>query len=179
MRALLATTFLLLANSASAETLARNADWIVERLQNGQLTATTENSDGNFFGKTCTSEGDSCAYVLIQNTRCTQGGQTAGLINSSAGTLNVKLSCVGQLNAGRDAKYVFYFDKSEDLEQVIYGASGVTGVAFGLESGQFAVQRFSMNGAPIAVTRLSAEVEKIKSMKRKQPDKESTKGQYL
>lgn len=179
MREIFAAALLFISHAANADILTKSADWIVEVLPNGQITATTENSDGNFLGKTCTADGSGCAYVLIQNTRCSQGAATAGLINSSAGTLNVKLTCVGPLSSGKDDKHVLYFDKTDDLEQVIYGAKGIAGVAFGLDSGQFAVQRFSMNGAPVAVTRLSAEVEKMKNIKRKQLDKDSTKGQYL
>jgi hypothetical protein len=118
----------------------RIGDWAVD-ISGTYSEAYTSNSSGSSFGLLCI---DSCTFYLDSGIQCTENAKTPFLVNADSGSTFVISSCIHFPQNGR----VRYVNSIQDKDVVTAIASGqIIGFAIPLESGDFKVVRFSLNGA--------------------------------
>jgi hypothetical protein len=118
--------------------------------KDGVFAATT-NDSGGLLGLYCSKETKRCLWLLTNDIRCKDESRYPVLVNSDSGALSTEIVCS---NLGSQPRYAF-----GDYDQIASAIlkSEWVGIAFPLESGKFAVSRFSLRGAKDAV----AVVEKV------------------
>lgn len=107
--------------------------------------AFTGNDSGSTFGLLCTSA--DCLFYIDMNLKCTEGGKIPMLINSSSGSTYISSTCV-HLRSKTEIRYVTAIKDADVVTAISKGK--VIGFAVPLESGQFKVVRFSLDGAVTA-----------------------------
>jgi hypothetical protein len=140
------------ATSAQAEKLA-SQNWVVDL--NGQINeAYTANDSKSSFGVFCS--GDKCLFYLHQALKCDPGTKYSVLMNSQ--TVSTALSMECTLIGGNLFQILDPFDAVLRATQ----AGELIGFAVALQSGAFAVTRFSLLGAKPAIERALLEAAKSK-----------------
>ena len=132
-------------------------DWTVMLSEERtDLIAATSQDDDKFLAYRCfTSEGK-CAHVIVTATRCEEGGNYPVLINASSGSLTVDCLC----SENENGTYELVPKNFDNFHNTLTESSGYIGFAIPLESGQFKVIRFSLNGAKRAMTAAEAAIRK-------------------
>lgn len=120
-------------------------DWIVQDLGSNLYMASTGNSSGSRFGELCDAGG--CIAFFNPQIVCEDGHAYPALINSPAGAVNLQLTCKKV-----DALYLLTLPDASDLTDPL-SIGGQLGIAFPMQSGEFAVSRFSMTGGLRACAR--------------------------
>ncbi|MFZ4379793.1 MAG: hypothetical protein ACOYN1_08560 [Polynucleobacter sp.] len=147
------------ATSAQAEKLA-SQNWVVDL--NGQINeAYTANDSKSSFGVFCS--GDKCLFYLHQALKCDPGTKYSVLMNSQ--TVSTALSMECTLIGGNLFQILDPFDTVLRATQ----AGELIGFAVALQSGAFAVTRFSLLGAKPAIERALLEAAKSKLRGQKSP----------
>jgi hypothetical protein len=165
MKALLATGLFLLAISAEAEKLA-SQNWVVDL--NGQVNeAYTANDSKSSFGVFCS--GEKCLFYLHQALKCEPGTKYSVLMNSQAISTALSMECT-QIG-GNLFQILDPFDAVLKATQ----AGELIGFAVALQSGAFAVTRFSLVGAKPAIERALLEAAKSKFRDQKPPSDNTPK----
>jgi hypothetical protein len=139
MRLALAVVLMLLAAEAGG---AAEAAWY----QDGQAAtpwALTINDSKQVFGQWCSFAADACYWSLGLDQTCSKGARYPVLINATSGSLATEVLCDERAETGKQRLYFTNFD---DIDRLVR-ASTLMGVAFPLQSGEFVVVRFSLNGA--------------------------------
>ncbi|MBT8588463.1 hypothetical protein G6675_09255 [Polynucleobacter paneuropaeus] len=159
IRPLLVLCLFLLAIPCSAEKLA-SQNWVVD--VNGQTNeAYTANDSQSSFGVFCS--GEKCLFYLHQALKCDPGTKYSVLMNSQ--TISTALSMECTLIGGN------LFQILDPFEAVLKAtqAGEMIGFAVALQSGAFAVNRFSLIGAKPAIERALLEAAKSKFREQKPP----------
>jgi hypothetical protein len=163
IKTFLALGLLLLAISARAERLA-SQNWVVDL--NGQTNeAYTANDSKSSFGVFCS--GEKCLFYLHQALKCEPGTKYSVLMNSQ--TISTALSMECTQIGGNLFQILDPFDAVLKATQ----AGELIGFAVALQSGAFAVTRFSLTGAKPAIERALLEAAKSK-LKEQKPLPENT-----
>ena len=158
-KTLIALGSLMLAISAQAEKLA-SQNWVVDL--NGQTNeAYTANDSKSSFGVFCS--GEKCLFYLHQTLKCDPGTKYSVLMNSQ--TISTALSMECTQIGGNLFQILDPFDAVLKATQ----AGEVIGFAVALQSGAFAVTRFSLVGAKPAIERALLEAAKSKLREQKSP----------
>lgn len=158
-KTLLALGLLMLAISARAEKLA-SQNWVVDL--NGQTNeAYTANDSKSSFGVFCS--GEKCLFYLHQTLKCDPGTKYSVLMNSQ--TISTALSMECTQIGGNLFQILDPFDAVLKATQ----AGEMIGFAVALQSGAFAVTRFSLVGAKPAIERALLEAAKSKLREQKSP----------
>lgn len=128
-------------------------NWIAEL--NGQVNeAYTVNGPQSSFGMFCS--GEQCLFYLHQNLRCTPGEKYSVLMNGPPVSSALTMECT-QINGN-------LFQILKPFDEVLKGIQNgeAIGFAVALQSGAFAVNRFSLQGANIAIKRVMQEAAQSK-----------------
>lgn len=159
IKSLLLICILLVSLSAQAEKLL-SQNWVVDL--NGQTNeAHTANESKSTFGVFCS--GEKCLFYLQQGLKCDPGTKYSVLMNSQAVSTALSMECT--LIGGN------LFQILDPFEAVLRAtqAGEMIGFAVALQSGAFAVNRFSLAGAKPAIERALLEAAKSKFLDPKTP----------
>ena len=146
---------MLVSGIAQAEKLAFQ-NWVAEL--NGQINeAYTVNGPQSSFGMFCS--GEQCLFYLHQNLRCTPGEKYSVLMNGPPISSALTMECT-QINGN-------LFQILKPFDEVLKGIQNgeAIGFAVALQSGAFAVNRFSLAGAKPAINRVMQEANQSKQTK--------------
>ena len=152
------TCLLMLSISAYAEKLA-SQNWVADL--NGQTNeAYTANDSKSSFGVFCS--GEKCLFYLHQSLKCDPGTKYSVLMNSQTVSTALSMECT-QIGGN-------LFQILDPFEAVLRAtqAGEMIGFAVALQSGAFAVNRFSLVGAKPAIERTLLEAAKSKFREQKQ-----------
>lgn len=162
---LLVLFLVLLAISAQAEKLV-SQNWVVDL--NGQTNeAYTANDSKSSFGVFCS--GEKCLFYLHQALKCDPGTKYSVLMNSQSISTALSIEC-SQIG-GNLFQILDPFDAVLKATQ----AGELIGFAVALQSGAFAVTRFSLVGAKPAIERALLEAAKSKFRDQKPPPENTPK----
>lgn len=164
---LLLACILLMPLSAHAEKLL-SQNWVLDL--NGQANeAHTANDSKSSFGMFCS--GEKCLFYLHQGLNCTPGTKYSVLVNSQAVSTALSMECT-QIGGN-------LFQILDPFEAVLRAtqAGEMIGFAVALQSGAFAVNRFSLVGAKPAIERVLLEAAKSKLKEQKTAPKNDPKTQ--
>ncbi len=156
------TTFSL---AAQAQKLA-SQNWVVDL--NGQKNeAYTANDSKSSFGVFCS--GEKCLFYLHQALKCDPGAKYSVLMNSQAVSTALSMECT-QIGGN-------LFQILDPFEAVLKATQTgeMIGFAVALQSGAFAVTRFSLAGAKPAIERVLLEAAKSKFRDQKTPPENTPK----
>lgn len=109
----------------------------------GAVYAATANDDGAVFGKYCYFATKSCSWHIALDMVCEKDSYYPVLANSDKGAANLVLQCVGPMTGSNFYQYVF--GNWKDVEKIITASSRL-GIATPLQSDQFKVYRFLLDG---------------------------------
>jgi len=159
IKLLTATILLALASGAQADKLAYQ-NWVADL--NGQSNeAYTANDPQSSFGVYCS--GEKCLFYLHQALVCNPGAKYSVLMNSPTISTALSMECS---KIGNNL-----FQILNPFESVLRAvqAGETIGFAVALQSGAFAVTRFSLVGAKSAIERTLLEAAKSKFREQKPP----------
>jgi len=159
LRALVRTAVLTLALAVSLAHADQFGNWWVERLAGQQAYAAfTSNDSGGVLGKTC-DIGDQCRWVITLNVNCDRDAFYPPLANAEGGSMPLRLQCSpNETTPGR-----FIVTDYETMEGLVAKGAQL-GLAFPMNSGEFRVSRWSINGWLTASAVLAI---RIKAMKKR------------
>jgi hypothetical protein len=149
----------LLALTAQGERLV-SQNWVLDL--NGKTNeAHTANDSASSFGVFCS--GEKCLFYLRQGLKCEPGTKYSVLMNSQAVSTALSMECT-QIGGN-------LFQILDPFEAVLRAtqAGEMIGFAVALQSGAFAVNRFSLVGAKPAIERVLLEAAKSKFLEQKTP----------
>jgi hypothetical protein len=128
------------------------------------LYAATENDSAGLFGQFCYVKESTCIWVVMIETRCEENKDAATttpiLGVSSAGSFHLGMICRGSVQI-RGKKYYRYVLDSFDLVDTSVRNGGQVGFALPLDTGQFRVVRFSVDGAVPVLDRMRNVAESV------------------
>lgn len=134
-------------------------DWVLD-IQPGLSEAYTGNNSGSTFGFLCGTE--SCSAYLDTKDTCDEGVNIPMLINAESGSAYVLAKCA-HIPQGGSVRYIAVI---EDKQIATAISSGVAiGFAIPMQSGEFKVVRFSLDGA-LRATDLAVSAVKASKAKR-------------
>jgi len=168
LRSLFATAF-----CAAAPAVAQTVpvgDWLVSTQSDSTLFAATINDSGALFGQFCYLEEGTCAWLLGMTTGCEKGDKYPALLNSDRGARSVEIYCDGKLESGL---YRYAFTDFDAVKGHLIDSARI-GIAIPLQSDQFRVVRFSLDGAARAISSMRDAAEA-----RATPAKRGTRDQVL
>jgi hypothetical protein len=145
--------------SAQAEKLVAQ-NWVLDL--NGQTNeAHTANDSNSSFGAFCS--GEKCLFYLRQSLKCDPGTKYSVLMNSQSVSTALSMECT-QIGGS-------LFQILDPFEAVLRATQTgeMIGFAVALQSGAFAVNRFSLVGAKPAIERVLLEAAKSKLLEQKTP----------
>lgn len=159
IKALLLGLTLLTALSVQAERLT-SQNWVLDL--NGQTNeAHTANDSASSFGVFCS--GEKCLFYLRQGLKCEPGTKYSVLMNSQTISTALSMECT-QIGGN-------LFQILDPFEAVLRAsqAGEMIGFAVALQSGAFAVNRFSLVGSKPAIERVLLEAAKSQFLEQKTP----------
>ena len=163
--AFLIGALLTLSTGAQAQKLI-SQNWVVDL--NGQKNeAYTANDSKSSFGVFCS--GEKCLFYLHQTLKCDPGAKYSVLMNSQAISTALSMECT-QIGGN-------LFQILDPFEAVLKATQTgeMIGFAVALQSGAFAVTRFSLAGAKPAIERALLEAAKSKFRDQKSPSENTPK----
>ena len=110
--------------------------------------AGNSNDSGSILAKTCSTSKDACMWIVSTDSECDNGSQYPFLINSDLSATAMTAKCLGISPTGK--LYRYEITGAETLEGVLLKAKRV-GLAFPMQSDQFKVIRFQLDGIEEAV----------------------------
>jgi hypothetical protein len=150
--AAVATALALCASSAQANER-RFGDWTVRVMAEGEgMYAGTVNDSGGQLGLICFGSTGKCLWVLSNRINCRDRSTYPVLVNADSGAASTQVTCMNL-----DDEPVYAFGDSDVLDRTIRRSERL-GIASPLQSGQFAVTRFSLRGAVAAIEFMHAEM---------------------
>lgn len=152
---------------------AQFGSWDVDVTPDGSeeiLYAGTTNDSGAILGQFCVPSTDSCVWLIAMTTSCDEGHTYPVLANSDAGAAQLLVLCNAKLENGL---YRYVFTDFDAVDNIVRKGSRV-GFAAPLQSDQFKVVRFRLNGSIEALTLLNATSERATKKQKAVPSKDST-----
>ena len=157
---------LFLANSAYAAEKWISQNWVLDKTgQNHE--AYTINESKSSFGVFCS--GEKRLFYLHQGLNCTPGAKYSVLMNSLSVSTAIRMEC-SQIGGN-----LFQILDPFDAVYQAVGTGQMIGFAVALQSGAFAVNRFSLLGAKPAIDRALLEAAKSKLKEQKTAPKNDPK----
>lgn len=133
------------------------------------LFAVTLNESEHLLGQYCLPNAGGCFWMVSTNTSCEEGQVYPVLVNADFKASHISLVCRSQFEKG---KFGYFFQKFDEIDEVVSKSQRI-GIAFPLESGQFRVIRFDLNGSGQAISLMKDAAMKL----REQAAKVSTRDQ--
>ncbi|MFD2176100.1 hypothetical protein [Veronia pacifica] len=124
-------------------------DWMVDTNGNDYFYAATINNNDQIFGKYCYFSSENCLYLIGVDITCEAGSEYPALVNAESAAMHVTLYCGDKFMD----QNVLVIEPYEDIDLAIKQGEQL-GIAVPMESGQFQVSRFSLDGAIIAIDRM-------------------------
>ncbi|MDH6249862.1 hypothetical protein [Polynucleobacter sphagniphilus] len=154
MKRLFFATLMLISSLAFAGEKVAYQNWTVESTPQSHEAYTIADAQTS-FGTFCS--GDQCLFYLHQNLNCSPGSKYSVLMNSPSLSTALTMECT--LIGGNLFQILTPFEAVLKASQ----AGDSIGFAVALQSGAFAVSRFSLNGAKQAIDRVLTEAAQSKS----------------
>ena len=153
IQGLIASIAMALAAHAGANEKIAYQHWLVD-IGAHTVEAHTANANKTTFGVFCS--GDQCLFYLHQNFQCTPGTKYSVLMSSQtvANALSMECTQIG-------GNLFQILDPFKTILRAVQGG-GTIGFALALQSGDFAVTRFSLADAKQAIDRALLEAAKTK-----------------
>lgn len=139
----------------AAKEFATFGEWQMSMLESGDIVAITLNKSEDALAQHCNPNADSCMWVLVTSTFCEKGAESPALLNTPIGGKSVWLLCEGPLN-DNEHKYKLLIAAYEEMNDFVSRGEGMLGIAYGLDSGLFHVNRFSLNGGDKVIQTIKA-----------------------
>ncbi len=108
----------------------------------GGLYAATINDSGAIFGEYCYFATKNCLWLIAVDSKCIKDQEYPVLANTDKGAASFTLHCNG---VEKNGLYSFSFRNWKDLELMIRAGERL-GIATPMQSDQFKVYRFLLNG---------------------------------
>jgi len=124
------------------------------------LYAATVNEAGRILGQYCYFDTGSCLYIVSMGITCTPGDEYPALVNSDAGSAQIRLLCSEKYHD----ENILFVNSFDDIDRIVRDANRV-GFAVPMENDDFKVVRFSLRGAARTIDLMRATA--AKSMKGK------------
>lgn len=131
--------------------------WRVEEAP-GTLKAATINESGNETGKICFLDSQKCIWYLTMPTACKENNTFPALLNSNEGSSSIFLMCLGAQTG--TSQFIYAFSDFDAADSLMRKALRVA-FAFPLESDQFRVVRFKLDGSSTALSELDKLAQKV------------------
>lgn len=126
------------------------ANWVTGTMDNNEgYFAASINDSKSIFGQYCYIESNQCLWLLAVNINCEDGNRYPVLINGDGGSAQMEMVCK---KLGDKPRYVF--SNFDAINNSVKSSKKYIGFAFPLESGLFEVNRFLLDGAPEAISRM-------------------------
>ncbi len=154
MKKLLLPAFFAL--TLGAGSLARAEDfgkWTVVTDDPTMMYAVVFNDSGALFGQYCYPEKGSCLWLISTSTSCEKDHKYPVLANSDGGAVPLTIQCQGSIGKGSDVKYAYVFTDFDEVTNLVKNATRI-GFAVPLQSDQFKVVRFPVDGSAEALAAL-------------------------
>ncbi len=147
------------------------AAWVEGETDDGDIYAATTNDDGQVLAQYCALADASCTWLMVTQDTCDVGKtRTPALVSGPAGSAATSMACLSNSASNGKTYYRLGFYPFDSVD-TLFRQTGTVGIAFPLESGQFRVVRFNLNGGVGVIDRMREKaLKKVKS---------STKGQTL
>lgn len=143
---ILLVTLILCSLTLGGQDLKTYGDWSIIRSNDGKdLIAATQIDQNKFLAFRCFSESGECVHILVPDTACEDGAEYPILVNTDAAALS--MDCLCSENEGSYEMIPTDYDSFQNLLR----GQGQIGFAIPLQSGQFKVVRFSLDGAAQAM----------------------------
>ena len=97
-----------------------------------------------------------CVWGLINNNACEIGHTYFALANTDQGAAPLEITCSGQLQENGKAIFAYVFSDWEQLESLIRKGTKLA-IAVPMQSDQFTIWRFSLDGMTAAVDKMEAD----------------------
>jgi len=131
----------------------RFGDWTVRVMADGEgMYALTVNDSGGQLGLICFGSTGKCLWVLSNKINCKDRSTYPVLVNADSGAASTHVACMKL-----DGEPVYAFGEYDVIDRTIRQSERI-GIAAPLQSGQFAVTRFSLRGASAAIEFMHAEM---------------------
>lgn len=130
--------------------------WVTESTTDNVLYAATTNDSGALLGEFCFPGNGTCVWLIGMETRCNSGDSYTVLANSDAGSAPLKVLCDGQLENG---SYRYVFGDFEEIDGMVKRATRI-GFAVPLQTDEFRVFRFPLQGAKAAIAIMRSRAER-------------------
>lgn len=115
----------------------------------------TYNESKSYFGKWCSLVNGTCTWMIATpDNGCTTGDRYPALLSSQAGSAAVNVVCRGPVDVSGQKHHRFAVEDPDLLDKIAEQQTGRIGFVMSLQSGEFRVFRFSLNGSTAAMGRL-------------------------
>lgn len=121
--------------------------WRVDVVENKTYAAATFSESGALLGQFCYPNLSRCIWSIGLPTACKKGNKYPVLANTDSGATSLSVVCDGVIKTGA---YRYSFSDFAAVTQVLEKSSRV-GFAFPLQSDQFTVVRFRLEGMEAAL----------------------------
>lgn len=128
--------------------------WVAETADSF-FWAGTSNDSGALLGQFCYPANGSCMWFLGISSACKEGEQYPVLANSDAGAAQLQVLCSSKVENGL---YRYVFTDFEAADELVKKGMQI-GFAVPLQSDQFHVVRFNLEGSNLAVAAMRAAAE--------------------
>ena len=108
------------------------------------IYAATTNDDGFVFGKYCFFSSKTCSWHVVLDMGCDNSATYPVLASTEKGASSFELKCMGKLD---ESHYEYVFTDWKELESLVNKGARL-GVVTPLQSDQFRVYRFLLDGLP-------------------------------
>ncbi len=150
----LASSLALLYCSPVPASGANFGDWRTGVTMNGKVFfAYTQNDSGQAFGEWCSLDSGYCTWVIGMSVGCDKNLAYPVLANSDIEAESLSINCAGTIEDTALSRYAFTDFKS--VKSLLKGAH-VVGFAMPMQSDQFRVVKFSLDGCSDAISAMEA-----------------------
>lgn len=121
--------------------------------------AATVNDSNVVFGQWCYFSTNTCYWLMVSDSTCDDGDDYPSIVNSVNGASYVSMRCLKI-----DNKNKVIFNNFKLMESLTKG-DGKIGIVTPMQSGNFKVSRFDLNGAASAIDTMNKMYEVISKSK--------------
>ncbi len=130
-------------------------NWIVGETKSSHYAVTT-NESSSLIGVYCFPNNGNCFWHLGLDSSCTIGDRYPVLLNTDIGSYQLSITCSEKIDA---TSYLYVFSDFEEIDAPMRKASKA-GFALPLQSDQFRVIRFNLEGSSQAIATMGANIAK-------------------
>lgn len=140
--------------------------WRVDVVDNKTYAAATFSDSGALLGQFCYPNLSKCIWTIGLPTACKKGTKYSVLANTDSGAGSLSVVCDGAIKNGA---YRYNFSEFAAVTQLLEKSARV-GFAFPLQSDQFTVVRFRLEGMEVALGVIHAAMRAAMNQKYKEAE---------